>query len=368
MPEEEFKVVRVWREARSSHFELLRGMAPGILLYRKTNYSFDASLAEGLRIRRLGVLRTCVAITNRNVEAVELNEPTMVRAWGELLVYHLVIRANRMLRPSRRPRVVLFAIDNGDVLGEIARRVPPIAAPFAREVARLVIGFQLRTFDRIVFGTSGAHHAYEELGLRTSAEIEVFEEISNVCQCVNRWNLAKADQPREVLFVGSFEERKGVRQLMAAWDALPQWVGGTLRLRLVGTGPLESEVRVWSGAREDVDLEIDPVRSAVHDRYRRARVVVLLSQRQGAWREQVGLPLLEGLAHGCVVVATSETGIAAWLSSHGHEVLQPDADPVTIGAGILRALEVSECMDVLADLPADHVRSRADRWLMNGVS
>ena len=91
---------------------------------------------------------------------------------------------------------------------------------------------------------------------------------------------------------------------------------------------------------------------------------VLLSQPTPTWREQVGLPVVEGLAHGCTVVTTTETGLAGWLAAHGHEVLPPGAPDGEVAAAVDRALgRRRPAGDVLADLPAADGRLAADRWM-----
>lgn len=361
------RVIRVWREIRTSHLELLKNMVPSVTLFRATNYSFHPSLIQGLDVRRSGVIRTCLRLAAPEVDVVELNEPTMIRAWGELICYHLLLRALRLVRRQRRPAVVLFAIDNGDILDEVARRVPSILEPIARRLVRRLIRFQLRTFDRIAFGTSGAQRAYKEYGLSGDSSMSVYEELPDRCPCMDSLDCEGA-RGREVLFVGALEARKGIRELMAAWDLFRASEHDDCVLRVVGVGALETEVREWAASRTDVILEIDPDRAVIHERYRRAPVVVLLSQRAGAWREQVGLPLLEGLAHGCVCVTTTETGIAEWLEINGHVVLPPLAGSAATVDGLLRALEIARSKDVLADLPREHVRYEADRWLIVGSS
>jgi glycosyltransferase involved in cell wall biosynthesis len=102
----------------------------------------------------------------------------------------------------------------------------------------------------------------------------------------------------------------------------------------------------------------------VHRALRRAAVLVLLSQPTPTWREQVGLPLVEGLAHGCTVVTTAETGLADWLAAHGHTVLAPDAAPATVVAAVVEALAAGRpAASVLADLPDDDGRQAAEAWL-----
>jgi hypothetical protein len=114
-------------------------------------------------------------------------------------------------------------------------------------------------------------------------------------------------------------------------------------------------------------LEIDPPRTVIHQALRTSGTLILLSQRAGHWREQIGLPIQEGLGHGCEIVATSETGLAGWLGDHGHEVLPtaaPAADVATaIDAAMLRA---TQRHGSLADLPEEDQRFVGDRWMMTG--
>jgi len=91
---------------------------------------------------------------------------------------------------------------------------------------------------------------------------------------------------------------------------------------------------------------------------------VLLSQRTTNWREQVGLPIVEALAHGCAVVASDETGLADWLATHGHRCVSPSASEGELADVVVVAIKAERPVDsVLADLPAVDGRSRADAWL-----
>ena len=65
---------------------------------------------------------------------------------------------------------------------------------------------------------------------------------------------------------------------------------------------------------------------------------MLPSQPTSAWREQVGLPIVEGLSYGCTIVTTTETGLAGWLSEHRHRVLPADANEAQLAAAIIDAL------------------------------
>jgi hypothetical protein len=56
------------------------------------------------------------------------------------------------------------------------------------------------------------------------------------------------------------------------------------------------------------------------------------------WREQLGLPILEGLSHGSRIVTASETGLAPDLSRDGHFVIA-QASPEVLKTALLRSME-----------------------------
>ena len=167
-----------------------------------------------------------------------------------------------------------------------------------------------------------------------------------------------------MVFVGAFTPRKGVTELLSAWDSIRSQHPG-LELHLIGKGQLLETVTTWASERPEVTLEIDPPRAHIHAALRSAHVLVLLSQRVRAWREQVGLPIVEGLAHGLEIVTTTETGLAQWLREHGHTVLDPTATADETGDAIARALSQRRSRDaVLADLPGVDQRVAADAWML----
>jgi glycosyltransferase involved in cell wall biosynthesis len=89
---------------------------------------------------------------------------------------------------------------------------------------------------------------------------------------------------------------------------------------------------------------------------------VLPSQPSATWREQVGLPIVEGLSYGCTIVTTTETGLAGWLSEHGHRVVAADADDGELAAAVAAAL-LNPVEDVVASLPDHDGRLAADAWM-----
>lgn len=105
------------------------------------------------------------------------------------------------------------------------------------------------------------------------------------------------------LYIGQYLARKGVRELMDAFCALPK---GQAVLRCVGYGKLERELREKVAGREAVEYcapTTTPEETAPH--YAWADVVVVPSIRE-VW----GLVINEALAAGCYVIASAMAGAA----------------------------------------------------------
>ena len=239
-----------------------------------------------------------------------------------------------------------------------------LPARLARLVTRVAMAVLVAGFDRLSFGTDGSRQMYEAYvsPQRLAAKSAVFEALPGPCDC-----LPDEPEPKaaEVIFVGSFVERKGIRQLLAAWDPFEASHPG-VGFRLIGKGPLLEDVERWAGERPSVVLEVDPPRDRIHEALRGAAVLVLLSQRHGHWREQIGLPILEALSHDCVVVATTESGLASWLAANGHQVVAPDATADTVATAMADALDTSTGGGgSLDELPATDQRLVADEWMVS---
>ncbi len=112
----------------------------------------------------------------------------------------------------------------------------------------------------------------------------------------------RKDEHFTVLFVGQFRPWKGVHILLQALSKVKN-----VRLLLAGRGPEEQAYR--SLAKElnlDVDFHIGPSDDALRQLYTRAHVVVLPSVSR---LEAFGLALIEGMAAGCVPVASDLPGV-----------------------------------------------------------
>ncbi|MFB7939439.1 glycosyltransferase [Streptomyces sp. NPDC056049] len=109
-----------------------------------------------------------------------------------------------------------------------------------------------------------------------------------------------------LLFLGRLAEAKGVRLLMAAWDALAAEGGVGVPLVVAGAGPLEPEVSAWAADRDDVRYAglygPEECRKAV------ARSVAVVAPSLA--RETFGLVVAEAMAVGVPAVAAGHGGFA----------------------------------------------------------
>jgi glycosyltransferase involved in cell wall biosynthesis len=357
---------RVYTHLRTAHLERFRHMIPARVLYIGRRYDFDESLIDPsnppVQCTRVGVLRELV---RRHHAVVEVNEPTMVANWQFLLAQVAAVRLRGALF-RRRTTIVAYCIGATDPAAALARRrwMPErFAGPLARAVMTILLG----STDRLAFGTAGSRELNEAcVGRhRIAGKSRLFEALPSVCACLP--GATDSRTPTQLAFVGKLTARKGINQIMDAWDVVRRDHAGAT-LRILGKGELEREVVSWASGRPEVSVEIDPPRETIHRALRRSGALICLAQ-PSAVREQIGLPILEGLGHGCEIVATSETGLAAWLSDHEHAVVAPDAPAADVAHEVAAAFaRAATRHGSLPDLPREDQRIAADRWLLTGCA
>ncbi|WP_082486558.1 glycosyltransferase family 4 protein [Frigoribacterium sp. Leaf186] len=347
--------VRLYESLRTAHLERAHELAPASIVYRVTRYDFDAALAEGLDLVPAGPVRAAWLVARSEVETLEVNEPLMTSSLPAtaLVLAALAVRRRLTGRPTT---VVSYLIGNADPF--TVATAPRLRTRLRRRGERVLARAVWRRLDRVVYGTDAARETYTRLlgGPRSGAAV------TTVPALPTRHPQARGGgvRPPAVTFLGSFVERKGLRVLAAAWPLVVA-ARPDATLALLGKGALEQEARALSVAQPSVTVEVDPPRRRIHSVLDDSRVLVLWSQPSPTWREQVGLPIVEGLSHGCTVVTTTETGLADWLTRHGHVVAADAASPEVLAAAIVEALDAARPADeVLADLPARDGRLEAD--------
>lgn len=358
-PSSPLQGLKIYDEARSAHLE--RALSGGMthrLLYRKASYDFDAELARTSGSTITSLIGVSRAVFASDVQCVELNEPLFLRAIP-LIIAAFFGGWLRSLCKGNRPKFVTYAIENIDMAAKLSShtRVP---SPIIRVMCRTLLRWIFSCFDRVAFGTQSSKRAYEDLFglLPSNVEVQLFPAIEPLC---DHCELAKSQG--QVLFLGAFDDRKGVDTVMMAWPIVQSKMPGA-RLILVGKGRLSQEVVEWSNAFTGVEVQIDPPRRQIHDALSASVVLVLPSRGSVRWREQVGLPIVEGLSHGCKVVTTRDTGLAEWLREHNHIILASADDEAELAEAILAAISAySDALSVTRSLPARSGRLDAEAWL-----
>ena len=353
--------VRLYESLRTAHLERAHELAPASILYRVTRYDFDAELAQGLDLVRAGRIRTALVLLRSDVRALEVNEPLMT---SSLPATATAIAALGLRRLAGAPRVevVTYAIGNADPFA--APVGPRMRSRVRRAGERVLARAVMRRVDRVVYGTDGARDTYLAVlgGSRPGAVAALVPALP--ARHDHRDPAPVADS---AVFVGALSERKGIRVLLAAWPAVRAARPGAV-LRVLGKGPLQAEVERAAAADPSIVLEVDPPRDRIHAALHAASALVLPSQPSPTWREQVGLPIVEGLSHGCTIVTTEETGLAPWLRARGHGVVTDPSSPVALAATLAAVLgHPVDPAAVLADLPARDGRLAADDVLFGAT-
>jgi phosphatidylinositol alpha-mannosyltransferase len=138
-----------------------------------------------------------------------------------------------------------------------------------------------------------------------------------------------------ILFVGRFEPRKGLDVLLEAFARLkPRHPA--LRLVVVGDGPRRPAYERWVAERAVPDVSfVGRVSGAELPAYYQ-HATVYCAPNTG--NESFGIVLLEAMAAGCPVVASSIAGFAAVLTHEAHGLLTPPRDPAALAAALDRLL------------------------------
>jgi glycosyltransferase involved in cell wall biosynthesis len=123
-----------------------------------------------------------------------------------------------------------------------------------------------------------------------------------------------------VLFVGRLSAEKGVLQLLEAWRK----VSGRLELVIVGSGPLDDQLRATASGRVRFVGQQDP--AAVTALMQRARALVFPS----LWFEGLPLVPIEAAAAGLPVLLSDLGAMSEIFEPGGDELLLPAGDPTAL--------------------------------------
>ncbi|NRD08062.1 glycosyltransferase [Rathayibacter agropyri] len=352
--------LRIVPELRAVHIERYFETTPAKMIYFKRNYDLEGTtVPPGIEQKNLRDLASL--FWNSTAQILEIPEPLWVRFLPTSAVIAFLFKTTGALRS--RPRLIAtYAMENNDLAKLIGgrRHVPRgVSKAFS-----LCVGAYMRIFvDRIAFASRGSSDLYTSLPFVRFIDHVTIEELPS----------PRAEQRDEetrpaAVFVGALEERKGIIPLTDAWEHVEATVPGAV-LTIVGPGLLAPRVEQWAHARPSSRRYTGQLAwSEVLEFLPTNRVLVAPSIPEGRWREQIGLPIKEGLSFGLTVVTTQQTGLANWLEDRGHTVIPIDNDPQQfnhlLADALINALDVPlPRVEVRASLPAREGRYEADAWM-----
>lgn len=351
------RIVQLYDVVRTAHLERAAELGDVTILYKSRRYDFDDAIASKVKAKRAGLLGAGWFALTHTIDVLEVNEPLMESAAPRSAVVIAAARLRSALLRRPRTQVVAYAIAN------LAPRelVPnlPWKARIRFHLQWLFVDPVWRGVDRLALGTEDAANLYRaEFASRRSQP---------VCRQLESLPAPAAGLPavrdRTIVFLGDMSERKGFPQVLVAWEVLRAH-DANARLLLIGRGQGATAAATLAERDARVQFVHDPPREQIFPLLARSRVLVLPSRRRPLWKEQIGLPILEGLAHGCIIVTTTESGISNWLHAHGHVVLPEDARADELAEALVRALDSDKTpLEVLADLPDVDGREVARRWM-----
>ncbi|WP_176460180.1 MULTISPECIES: glycosyltransferase family 4 protein [unclassified Rhodococcus (in: high G+C Gram-positive bacteria)] len=330
-------------------------------LYVDTNPDLPGThLPSGFRrVSSLGLIKYVIL---SRAAVLELPEPLWVRFLPKTALAALAWKASRLVR--RTPgTTVAYAIENNEPVNLLFgnRHVPQsVAVPLT-----LLLGLVIRSsVDRLCFGSEGSRATYQSIPLVSGIDHSVVVNLPARPTLVNAPPPDANTRRNRVVFVGVLEPRKGIDVLMKSWPSVEQCCPDAV-LTIVGDGPMSREVEQWSAESPRTrDLRGRLPHSQVSSLIGESALLVAPSVRDGRWREQIGLPILEALTVGTTVVASDETALATWLAAKGHSVLGAHELSKDLAGEIVDRLRTPLPIDqVVASLPEVSGRVAADEWL-----
>jgi glycosyltransferase involved in cell wall biosynthesis len=213
-------------------------------------------------------------------------------------------------------------------------------------------GEQIKPLSRIVWPATELTQTYASLRLADGVLCLSTTDLQYIVNRigVNRRRIARIDnglepaflglplddsaRTRDILFLGSWLPRKGIRTLVAALEKVAA-AGLDPSLTLAGTGLGESEVRAQLPAPWQTTAQVLPHVPAdqLVDVYRQHKIFALPSVAEG-----IPLVILEAMACGLCLVVTDVGGVADVVDNGSTGWVVPPLDADAFSAAIVRAL------------------------------
>lgn len=271
----------------------------------------------------------------------------------DILLAHFTLPAGEVARQISQRTGIPYAVvlQGSDVPGYQNRRfgpLYPVVKPLVRRIWRSAAQ---------VFAVS---ESLRDLALQTWPEgsIEVIPNGVDLdfFQPSQRLAAPNAKDRKNLLVIAQLIERKGIQYLLEAIALLPPTLRGQISLTVCGVGPYEQELR-WKaescGLLEQVEFAGLVKHEQLPTRHRAADLFVLPTLQEG-----LPLALLEAMASGVPVLATSAGGIPQLVRDGENGVLVHPADVPALA----RALEHMLTNDALLARLRVAARASVEPW------
>jgi glycosyltransferase involved in cell wall biosynthesis len=193
---------------------------------------------------------------------------------------------------------------------------------------------------------------------RTSSKVQVVYNGVDLCRfpaagagSVDRQRLGISEGTRLVAYVGRVEQAKGVALLLKAAELVTRSLAD-VRFLVVGDGPQRPPLEAWC-RRRNLPVTFLGRQSDVPAFLRFCGVVVLPSRHEG-----FGRILIEAMAAGVPVVATSVGGIPEVCESGKTGLLVPPEDPAALAEAIVDTLTNESATEARVAQAKMEVRTR----------
>lgn len=139
------------------------------------------------------------------------------------------------------------------------------------------------------------------------------------------------------IFVGRLIENKGILELLSTFSQLPE-----AKITIVGKGELEDIVLEYSRKYNNIIYQgyINGLENII-PLYQQNSFLLMNSHKTGRWEELFGIAIIEGMACGCVPLATNHPG--------PKEIITPGVDGFLFSEGDLKKV-VSDLLSITDDV------------------
>jgi glycosyltransferase involved in cell wall biosynthesis len=190
----------------------------------------------------------------------------------------------------------------------------------------------MRSVDYALMGTDSAGEVWREKGYTgPMATIPQFGTDPNLFVPEK----ITPERPFTIGFIGRLVEEKGAQVLLNAVAQMP----GDWRLRILGTGPLEIELKAQVerlNMADRVQFDGSLPSTEMPSYYHNLDVFVLPSLTRPNWKEQFGRVLVEAMASGVPVIGSDSGAIPGVVDDGGMIVPEGDAERLTEALCTLR--------------------------------